>query len=183
VQDVTLGLSAGAFVGVIGRSGAGKSTMLRMINRLTEPGRVLRKGVDITRLRGQALRDWRSDWAMIFQHFNLVGRLDVLTSVLMGHLNKMASGRAWLGGWGRDQKAIALSALEQFDIANLAAQRAQSLSGGQQQRVAIARALVPEPHLLRSWLSRWRVGAFHSHHGCTRQAVLRRGREHRHEAR
>jgi len=150
VKDVTRGFSAGSFAGIIGRSGAGKSTLLRMINRLTEPtsGRVLCKGMDVTRLRGQALRDWRSDCAMIFQHFNLVGRLDVLTNVLMGRLNKMPSSRALLGGWGRDDKAIALSALEQFDIANLAAQRAESLSGGQQQRVAIARALVQEPRLI-----------------------------------
>jgi len=150
VKDVTLGISAGSFVGIIGRSGAGKSTLLRMINRLAEPtsGRILYDGVDATRLRSQALRNWRSDCAMIFQQFNLVGRLDVLTNVLMGRLNKVSSGRALLGRWSGDDKAIALSALEQFDIANLAAQRAESLSGGQQQRVAIARALVQEPRLI-----------------------------------
>ena len=150
VKDVTLGISAGSFVGIIGRSGGGKSTLLRMINRLAEPtsGRILYDGVDATRLRSQALRNWRSDCAMIFQQFNLVGRLDVLTNVLMGRLNKVSSGRALLGRWSGDDKAIALSALEQFDIANLAAQRAESLSGGQQQRVAIARALVQEPRLI-----------------------------------
>src|SRR5215510_523843 len=150
VKDVTLGLSAGSFVGIIGRSGAGKSTLLRMINRLTEPtsGRIFCNGTDVTRLGGQALRDWRSDCAMIFQQFNLVGRLDVLTNVLMGRLNKVPSSRALLGRWADGDKAIALSALEQFDIAGLAAQRAESLSGGQQQRVAIARALVQEPRLL-----------------------------------
>jgi len=150
VKDVTLGLSAGSFVGIIGRSGAGKSTLLRMINRLTEPtsGRIFCNGTDVTRLGGQALRDWRSDCAMIFQQFNLVGRLDVLTNVLMGRLNKVPSSRALLGRWGDGEKAIALSALEQFDIAGLAAQRAESLSGGQQQRVAIARALVQEPRLI-----------------------------------
>jgi len=99
-------------------------------------------------LGGQALRDWRSDCAMIFQQFNLVGRLDVLTNVLMGRLNKVSSSRALLGRWGDGDKAIALSALEQFDIGGLAAQRAESLSGGQQQRVAIARALVQEPRLI-----------------------------------
>ena len=150
VKDVTLGLSAGSFVGIIGRSGAGKSTLLRMINRLTEPtsGRIICNGTDVTKLGGQALRDWRSDCAMIFQQFNLVGRLDVLTNVLMGRLNKVSSSRALLGRWGDGDKAIALSALEQFDIGGLAAQRAESLSGGQQQRVAIARALVQEPRLI-----------------------------------
>jgi phosphonate transport system ATP-binding protein len=150
VKDVTLGLSAGSFVGIIGRSGAGKSTLLRMINRLTEPtsGRIFCNGTDVTGLGGQALRDWRCDCAMIFQQFNLVGRLDVLTNVLMGRLNKVSSSRALLGRWGDGDKAVALSALEQFDIAGLAAQRAESLSGGQQQRVAIARALVQEPRLI-----------------------------------
>ncbi len=78
----------GTFVGVIGRSGAGKSTMLRMINRLAEPtsGRILFDGLDVTALRGKELRQWRARSAMIFQQFNLVGRLDVLTNVLMGRL-------------------------------------------------------------------------------------------------
>ena len=85
---------------------------------------------------------------MIFQQFNLVGRLDVLTNVLMGRLAEVPSWRS-LRSSGRDQdKAMALSALEQFDMAPLAAQRADQLSGGQQQRVAIARALVQEPDII-----------------------------------
>jgi phosphonate transport system ATP-binding protein len=78
----------------------------------------------------------------------LVGRLDVLTNVLMGRVATVPTWRALLGLWPDDDKAIALSALEQFDIASLAAQRAEHLSGGQQQRVAIARALVQEPELI-----------------------------------
>jgi phosphonate transport system ATP-binding protein len=85
VDSVDLEVKAGSFVGVIGRSGAGKSTLLRMINRLVDPssGRILSGGIDVTALRGQALRDWRRSSAMIFQQFNLVGRLDVLTNVLI----------------------------------------------------------------------------------------------------
>jgi phosphonate transport system ATP-binding protein len=150
VDDVSLTIEAGSFVGIIGRSGAGKSTLLRMVNRLQEPsaGRILFEGTDVTALSGAALRDWRQSCAMIFQQFNLVGRLDVLTNVLMGRLNHVGQGRALLKLWTPEDKAIALSALEQFDIATLAAQRAESLSGGQQQRVAIARALVQEPKLI-----------------------------------
>ena len=150
VCDVSLRFESGSFVGVIGRSGAGKSTLLRMINRLVEPsaGRIAFGDVDVTALRGQALRDWRQRSAMIFQQFNLVGRLDVLTNVLMGRLNHSASARTLLGAWTRRDRALALSALEQFDMASFAAQRAESLSGGQQQRVAIARALVQEPELV-----------------------------------
>ncbi|QEN90010.1 phosphonate ABC transporter ATP-binding protein [Labrys sp. KNU-23] len=150
VADVNLEIAPGAFIGVIGRSGAGKSTLLRMLNRLVDPseGTISFDGIDVTALRGQALRDWRARCAMIFQQFNLIGRLDVLTNVLMGRLNKVSTASAVLQLWGLEDKAMALAALEQFDIANLAGQRADSLSGGQQQRVAIARALVQEPSII-----------------------------------
>ncbi len=150
VDDVSLEIPPGSFVGVVGRSGAGKSTLLRMINRLVEPtaGRIAFAGADVTALRGRALRDWRASCAMIFQQFNLVGQLDVLNNVLIGRLNHMPTARSLLRLWRPADVAIALSALEQFDIAALATQRADSLSGGQQQRVAIARALVQQPSLI-----------------------------------
>ncbi len=150
VDNVTLEIQKGQFVGVIGRSGAGKSTLLRMINRLATPtsGSISMSGVDVTTLKRQSLRDWRQSNAMIFQQFNLVGRLDVLTNVLLGRLNHISTARSIVRLWTKEDRAIALSALEQLDIANLAAQRADTLSGGQQQRVAIARALVQEPTLV-----------------------------------
>jgi phosphonate transport system ATP-binding protein len=140
----------GGFIGVIGRSGAGKSTLLRSINGLSpvSSGRILFNDLEVTALRGRDLRQWRARSAMIFQQFNLVGRLDVLTNVLMGRLASVSQLRALVKLWPDTDKAIALSALEQFDIAPLAAQRADQLSGGQQQRVAIARALVQEPELI-----------------------------------
>ncbi|MCC8962580.1 phosphonate ABC transporter ATP-binding protein [Bradyrhizobium sp. Pear76] len=150
VDNASFSLAPGSFVGVIGRSGAGKSTLLRMINRLADPtsGRILYEGTDVTALRGKALRQWRARSAMIFQQFNLVGRLDVLTNVLMGRLAQIPSWRSLAQVWPEQDRALALSALEQFDIAQLAAQRADQLSGGQQQRVAIARALVQEPDII-----------------------------------
>jgi phosphonate transport system ATP-binding protein len=147
VADVDLEINPGSFVGIIGRSGAGKSTLLRLINRLIDPsgGRIYHGTSDVTALRGRALRQWRARSAMIFQQFNLVGRLDVLTNVLMGRLAAAPAWRTLAGLWSPADKAIAFSALEQFDIVALADHRADSLSGGQQQRVAIARALVQEP--------------------------------------
>src|ERR1700760_4078961 len=150
VDNASFAIGPGSFVGGIGRSGAGKSTMLRMINRLAEPtqGKILFEGLDVTALRGKQLRQWRARSAMIFQQFNLIGRLDVLTNVLLGRLAAVSPPRALLKLWPDADKATALAALEQFEIASLAAERADRLSGGQQQRVAIARALVQEPDII-----------------------------------
>ncbi len=150
VDAVDLEIAAGQMVGVIGRSGAGKSTLLRMIDRLIEPseGRIAFESRDITALKGASLRHWRRDCAMVFQQFALVDRLDVLTNVMMGRLDHMPEWRSLMKLWSADDKAIALSALELFDMADLAANRAGALSGGQQQRVAIARALVQEPRVI-----------------------------------
>ena len=150
VSSLSLSIPRGQFVGVIGRSGAGKSTTLRMINRLTDPttGRIAYDGADITALKGRPLRDWRRRCAMIFQQFNLVGRLDVLDNVLMGRLTHTPGWRSAAKLWTRDDRALAMAALDQFDIAPLAAQRADNLSGGQQQRVAICRALMQEPDIV-----------------------------------
>lgn len=150
VDGVSLRIEPGSFVGVIGRSGAGKSTLLRLINRLADPssGRILHEGREVTTLRGRPLREWRTRCAMIFQQFNLVGRLDVMTNVLMGRLSHVPTYRSLLRQWSAEDRAMALAALESFDMGEFAGQRADGLSGGQQQRVAIARALVQEPEIL-----------------------------------
>jgi phosphonate transport system ATP-binding protein len=154
VDQVRLLVPDGQMVGVIGRSGAGKSTLLRMVNRLTDPseGRILFGGQDITALKGAALRRWRTDCAMIFQQFNLVQRLDVLTNVLVGRLNHrpgvMGTLTSLLKMFTAEERAMAIQALDRFDLAETALQRADTLSGGQQQRVAICRALLQEPKLI-----------------------------------
>ena len=150
VDQVSLVVPAGQLLGVIGQSGSGKSTLLRMINRLGDPtaGQIRFGDTDVTALRGRALRQWRARCAMIFQQFNLAGRLDVLTNVMMGRAFHVPPTRALLKLWTDAEKAMGLSALEGLDMARLAGQRADTLSGGQQQRVAIARALVQEPEII-----------------------------------
>ena len=150
VDSVSLDFQAGSFVGIIGRSGAGKSTLLRMVNRLNEPtqGKVLFGGQVITDLQGMDLNQWRRNCAMVFQQFNLIGRLDVLTNVLMGRLTSVPTWRAMLTMWSEADKLDALEALDQFGMADFAAQRCDQLSGGQQQRVAICRALVQRPKII-----------------------------------
>ncbi|EJL52110.1 phosphonate ABC transporter, ATP-binding protein [Rhizobium sp. CF122] len=150
VDSVTLDIPQGQMVGIIGRSGAGKSTLLRMINRLQEPtsGSIHFAGVEVSSLRGQALRNWQRDCAMIFQQFNLVPRLDVLTNVMLGRLNHRSTAMSLLGIFTRQERIHAIAALERLGIEQTALQMAGTLSGGQQQRVAIARALMQNPKMV-----------------------------------
>ncbi|MEK1874248.1 MAG: phosphonate ABC transporter ATP-binding protein [Rhizobium altiplani] len=150
VDSVTLDIPQGQMVGIIGRSGAGKSTLLRMINRLQEPtsGSIHFAGVEVSSLRGQALRNWQRDCAMIFQQFNLVPRLDVLTNVILGRLNHRSTTMSLLGLFSREERIHAIAALERLGIEQTALQMAGTLSGGQQQRVAIARALMQNPKMV-----------------------------------
>jgi phosphonate transport system ATP-binding protein len=150
VDSVTLDIPQGQMVGIIGRSGAGKSTLLRMINRLQEPtsGSIHFGGVEVSSLRGEALRNWQRDCAMIFQQFNLVPRLDVLTNVMLGRLNHRPTMLSLLNIFSRDERIHAIAALERLGIEQTALQMAGTLSGGQQQRVAIARALMQNPKMV-----------------------------------
>src|SRR3569832_78411 len=122
IDNASFSVTPGSFVGVSGRSGAGKSTLLRSINRLSpvSDGRIMFGSIDVTALHGRELRRWRARSAMIFQQFNLVGRLDVLTNVLMGRLAEIPSWRSLAQFWPAQDVAVAMSALEQFDIAALA---------------------------------------------------------------
>jgi phosphonate transport system ATP-binding protein len=150
LDDISLTFRQGEMVGVIGRSGAGKSTLLRTLNRLHEPtsGRIAFDGLDITALKGTALREWRRRCAMIFQQFNLVNRLDVLTNVLVGRTSYQPTLRSVFKLYTPQERALALTTLERVEMASFLMQRTDTLSGGQQQRVAIARALVQEPSIV-----------------------------------
>ena len=150
VNDINLEINEGKIIGIIGRSGAGKSTLLRMINRLVDPseGSIEFNDINITSLKGRSLRKWRSECAMIFQQFNLVERLDVLTNVLIGSLGRNYSLLNLIGIFSKEEKINALRNLDRFDLSEKALQKAGTLSGGQQQRVAIARALMQKPKIL-----------------------------------
>ena len=117
VDSVSLTIAPGELVGVIGRSGAGKSTLLRMINRLIDPssGKIDFVGEDVTALKGKALHAWRARCAMIFQQFNLVPRLDVMTNVLSGRFHQRPTMRNLLGLFSEEDRAAAIRALDRLD--------------------------------------------------------------------
>ncbi|NTE80052.1 phosphonate ABC transporter ATP-binding protein [Agrobacterium tumefaciens] len=150
VDSVNVEIPQGQMVGVIGRSGAGKSTLLRMINRLVDPssGSIHFNDTEVSALKGAALRSWQRDCAMIFQQFNLVPRLDVLTNVMLGRLNHRLTALSLFNIFTNDERLMAIAALERLGIEHVAMQAAGTLSGGQQQRVAIARALMQSPKMV-----------------------------------
>ncbi|SEA14259.1 phosphonate ABC transporter ATP-binding protein [Rubrimonas cliftonensis] len=150
VDAVTLTFPKPAMIGVIGASGAGKSTLLRMLNRLSDAssGRILHEGRDVTALRGAAKRAWQAECAMIFQQFNLVPRMDVVSNVLHGTLNKRSTLATLFNLYPESDIRRAIDILDRLGIAEHAAKRAEALSGGQQQRVAIARALMQDPAII-----------------------------------
>lgn len=150
VDNIKFTVEKDQFIGIVGRSGAGKSTVLRMLNRLADPtdGSIIFNGRDITKLEGADKRKWQSDCAMIFQQFNLVPRLDVVSNVLHGTLNKRNTLATLFNMFLKQDIHTAIDLLERLGIEEHAIKRAEALSGGQQQRVAIARALMQDPQIV-----------------------------------
>jgi phosphonate transport system ATP-binding protein len=150
VDGVSFSVDTPAMIGIIGRSGAGKSTLLRILNRLTDAtsGSVHFAGREVLSLRGRARRHWQSQCAMVFQQFNLVPRMDVVSNVLHGTLNRRSTLASLLNLYPRADIHRAIDLLERLGVAEQAAKRAEALSGGQQQRVAIARALMQNPQII-----------------------------------
>lgn len=150
VDKVSFTVDAPKMIGIIGRSGAGKSTVLRMLNRLSDPtgGTITFDGEELTHLKGATRRRWQSRCAMIFQQFNLVPRMDVVSNVLHGTLNRRSTLATMFNIYPQDDIHRAIEILDRLGIAEQAAKRAEALSGGQQQRVAIARALMQDPQII-----------------------------------
>ncbi len=146
LRDVDLSISEDEFVILLGLSGSGKSTLLRCINRLIEPtsGQIIFQGKHIESAKKSELRQIRSDIAMIFQQFNLVKNISVLTNVLTGNLSK----HSVLSHWSKEEKEFAMHNLERVGLQDFAKRKVKNLSGGQQQRVAIARALMQRPKMI-----------------------------------
>ena len=149
LDGVDLDLLPGEMVALLGSSGSGKSTLMRTLTGFAPvtSGTVRVAGHDLANLRRGELRDLRASTGQVFQQFNLIGRLSVLTNVLTGGLHH-AGAYNLVGGFRSEQRKRALELLDRVGIAHKAKDQARSLSGGQQQRVAIARALMQQPRLI-----------------------------------
>jgi len=150
LDDVSFEIAQGQRVVLLGRSGSGKSTMLRHLNRLQQPtsGTVEIHGRDINAMGRRELRRMRRDIGFIFQNFHLVGSISALENVCTGFLRVLPGPRSGLWMYPKAQRRVALEPLARAGLADRAFQRTDTLSGGQQQRVAIARALAQSPSIL-----------------------------------
>lgn len=149
LRNVCLKIEPGEMVALIGASGSGKSTLIRSIAGLTPIDAASAGAIQIfgqaMQERGRVARDageLRARVGVIFQQFNLVSRLPVLTNVLLGLLGQIPRWRGSLGRFTRAEKQRAMQALQRVGIAEQALKRGSELSGGQQQRAAIARTLL-----------------------------------------
>ncbi|WP_347941561.1 methionine ABC transporter ATP-binding protein [Peribacillus simplex] len=142
VDNVSLTIQTGEVYGIVGYSGAGKSSLLRCLNLLERPtgGNIIIDGIDLTSLSSKELRKQRQKIGMIFQHFSLVSSKTVYENVAFA-----------LKAAHRSKDAIRLRVLELLEIVGLSDKKdvyPAQLSGGQKQRVGIARALANNPTVL-----------------------------------
>ncbi len=154
LKGVSASIQVGECVGLLGASGSGKSTLLRSIcglERLDGQGSAVELFGQPLQTAGALsphIRELRRQTGIIFQQFNLVGRMNVLSNVLTGLLPRMPLWRALSARFTAAEQLQALQALESVGLADYAFQRASTLSGGQQQRAAVARALLQGARIL-----------------------------------
>jgi phosphonate transport system ATP-binding protein len=152
LKRLSLDIAPGERVALLGPSGAGKTTLFRLINGSVTPssGSIEVNGVEVTSLRGHALRQLRSQIAVISQRHDLVDGLSVYQNVMAGALGRWSSWRAlrFLILPRKEELAEAAAALQRVGMEHKLRARTSGISGGEHQRVAIARALVQKPLLL-----------------------------------
>ena len=152
LQNVSLDIDSGEMVALIGASGSGKSTLLRHISGfIAADAGEIQVMEDVIQRGGKIapnIRRLRAEIGFVFQQFNLVGRLPVITNVLTGLLYRTSLWRSLLMRFPVGERQLALEALVAVGIEQSAWQRAATLSGGQQQRAALARCMVQRAKII-----------------------------------
>lgn len=150
VNNISLNIEQGQFIGIISLSGSGKSSLIKTVNYLVEPymGNVHIESVNIGSLKKNELRKTRRKIGFIFQDYNLVEKVSVLENVLMGRLGYKSSLKSFFGLFDHKDYETAIKSLEQVGLKDKVFVRADQLSGGQKQRVAIAKVLCQNPKII-----------------------------------
>lgn len=148
--DVNLKINQGEFVAVIGLSGAGKTTLIKTINKINDisSGTLNVGPFVVSSLKGKKLREFRTKIGIVFQGYNLVENVSVLQNVLAARLPQMNQFRAFFGIYKKSDVEIAYESLAKVNILENAYDLAKDLSGGQMQRVALARTLAQKPKII-----------------------------------
>ncbi|MER2295158.1 MAG: amino acid ABC transporter ATP-binding protein [Desemzia incerta] len=142
LKDISLSVTKGEVVTIIGSSGSGKSTLLRCINLLEKPtsGEIIYKGENVLK-KGYSLPKYRKNLGMVFQSFNLFNNMNVLENCVTGQVTVLKRDR-------EEAEKIAQENLQLVDMERYVNAKPNQLSGGQKQRVAIARALSMNPDVM-----------------------------------
>lgn len=142
LKDISLSVTKGEVVTIIGSSGSGKSTLLRCINLLEKPtsGEIIYKGENVLK-KGYSLPKYRKHLGMVFQSFNLFNNMNVLENCVTGQVTVLKRDR-------EEAEKIAQENLQLVDMERYVNAKPNQLSGGQKQRVAIARALSMNPDVM-----------------------------------
>ncbi|WP_060981711.1 phosphonate ABC transporter ATP-binding protein [Vibrio splendidus] len=155
LNSINLTITSRKMTALLGPAGSGKSTLLRHLSGLIIGDKSTDSQINVlgqtVQAKGKAdsnVRDIRSQAGYIFQQFNLVNRLSVMTNVLIGALSSTPKWRTLTGIFTVEQQQEALEALRRVGMEDFAGQRVGNLSGGQQQRVAIARALMQKAKII-----------------------------------
>ena len=150
LDNISFSVEQGEFISVIGKSGAGKTTLFRLLNGMIKPsaGSIIIDNQDFTKLKGRKKRDIQKTIGTIYQDFCLVDTMTCLDNVLNGALADRNAFQALFGIFTKEQKEYARKQLEVVGLSEKMYSYAGKLSGGQKQRVAIARALVKQPEII-----------------------------------
>ena len=150
LDGVDLAVRRGEMVALIGPSGAGKTTLFRVLNLTLRPtsGKLWLDSSKVEHLHGKKLREARRKIGTVYQQHNLVPRLKVIHNVLSGRLGRWSTLRSLISLLKPRDIELAYNALRQVGIEEKLFTRTDELSGGQQQRVAIARVLLQEPEVI-----------------------------------